>query len=271
MTTALEAALRRQRTVTAAALAVLAALAWAWLLLGAGMGMEIRADLSPFPHRNGAGGMAGMPMAGDALATWSAARLALAFSMWWVMMVAMMLPAAAPVILLYAKAVSGRGAETKPASGSFLAGYLSVWGLFSLLAAELQAALERFAMLAPMSMGSAGQWFSAAVLIAAGLYQLSPLKEACLSRCRNPGAFLSRHYRPGRAGAFRLGLLHGAYCVGCCWLLMALLFVGGVMNLAWIALLTLLVAAEKLLPGGRRVALAAGLAFIAWGAVTALA
>ena len=254
MTTALEAALRRQRTVTAAALAVLAALAWAWLLLGAGMGMEIRADLSPFPHRNGAGGMAGMPMAGDALATWSAARLALAFSMWWVMMVAMMLPAAAPVILLYAKAVSGRGAETKPASGSFLAGYLSVWGLFS-----------------PMSMGSAGQWFSAAVLIAAGLYQLSPLKEACLSRCRNPGAFLSRHYRPGRAGAFRLGLLHGAYCVGCCWLLMALLFVGGVMNLAWIALLTLLVAAEKLLPGGRRVALAAGLAFIAWGAVTALA
>ena len=98
MTTALEAALRRQRTVTAAALAVLAALAWAWLLLGAGMGMEIRADLSPFPHRNGAGGMAGMPMAGDALATWSAARLALAFSMWWVMMVAMMLPAAAPVL-----------------------------------------------------------------------------------------------------------------------------------------------------------------------------
>jgi predicted metal-binding membrane protein len=235
------------------------------------MGMETHADLSPFPHRSGGSGMAGMAMGGDAPAAAPAARVAVAFSMWWVMMVAMMLPAAAPVILLYAKAVSSRGAEDKPATRSFLAGYLAVWGAFSLLAAALQAGLERLALLAPMTMGSGGRWFSAAVLVAAGLYQLSPLKEACLSRCRNPAVFLTRHYRPGRAGAFRLGLLHGAYCVGCCWLLMALLFVGGVMNLAWIALLTLLVAAEKLLPGGRRVAVAAGLAFIGWGAVTALA
>ena len=264
----LEAALRRQRTVTLVALAALAALAWAWLLLGAGMGMDIHADLSPFPHQGAGGGMA---MEREAPAAWPAARIGLAFSMWWVMMVAMMLPAAAPVILLYAKATSGKGTEVRPATGTFLTGYLAIWGLFSLFAAVLQAGLERFAVLAPMTMGSAGKWFSAAVLIAAGLYQLSPIKEACLSRCRNPAAFLSRHYRPGRAGAFRLGVLHGAHCVGCCWLLMALLFVGGVMNLAWIALLTLLVAAEKLLPGGRRVALAAGLGFIAWGAVTALA
>ena len=110
-----------------------------------------------------------------------------------------------------------------------------------------------------------------AVLIAAGVYQLSPLKGACLSQCRNPAQFLSRNYRPGRAGAFSMGVKHGAFCVGCCWLLMALLFVGGVMNLAWIALLTLLVAAEKLLPGGRWIALVTGGMCIVWGAVTAFA
>ena len=119
-------------------------------------------------------------------------------------------------------------------------------------------------------MDASGHWLAAALLIAAGLYQLSPLKEACLRHCRNPAQFLSRHYRPGPTGAFRLGVYHGAYCVGCCWLLMALLFVGGVMNLAWIALLTLLVAAEKLLPGGRWIALVTGAAFIAWGVLLAL-
>jgi len=106
---------------------------------------------------------------------------------------------------------------------------------------------------------------SAAVMIAAGLYQLSPFKNACLGRCRSPAQFLSRHYRPGAAGALRLGLLHGAYCVGCCWLLMALLFVGGVMNLLWVAGLTLLVAAEKLLPRGTLIAHVAGVAMIGWG------
>jgi predicted metal-binding membrane protein len=112
-------------------------------------------------------------------------------------------------------------------------------------------------------------WLSAAILIAAGIYQLSPLKEACLAHCRSPAQFLSRHFRPGPTGAFRLGVIHGAFCLGCCWLLMALLFVGGVMNLAWIALLSLLVAGEKLLPGGRLLALAAGLGFIVWGALIA--
>ncbi|MXP40401.1 DUF2182 domain-containing protein [Altererythrobacter soli] len=265
MTRPLDAVLNRQRAITAIALAVLTALAWAWLLMGAGMGMEARADLQLFPR-----GADGMAMEMGAPAGWSAAKILLAFSMWWVMMVGMMLPAAAPVILLYARVTAG-DAEAQPATGSFLAGYLAVWGLFSLLAAGSQAALEGIGVLEPMTMGSSARWFSAAVLIAAGLYQLSPLKDACLSRCRNPAVFLSRHYRTGRSGAFRLGLLHGAYCVGCCWLLMALLFVGGVMNLAWIALLTLLVAAEKLLPGGRRVAFAAGLVFVAWGTAVALA
>ena len=136
-----------------------------------------------------------------------------------------------------------------------------------MLAAMLQVALVNSGVLSQMTMSAGGKWVSAAILVAAGLYQLSPLKQACLAHCRNPARFLSRHHRPGRSGALRLGVVHGAYCVGCCWLLMALLFVGGVMNLAWIALLTLLVAAEKLLPGGKWIARIAGLALVAWGVV----
>jgi len=273
MSVALEAALRRQRLLTLAALALLVLLAWAWLLFGAGMAMAPHAALEPFPHRAGAAMPMDMPMDGDMAApsAWSFAGLLLAVSMWWVMMVAMMLPAAAPVILLYAKA-SPRGANGAPApTGHFLAGYLAVWALFAVLAAALQLAFQQLGAMTADTMSSTARWFSAAVLIAAGLYQLSPLKEACLAHCRNPAQFLSRHYRPGRAGALRMGVGHGAFCVGCCWLLMALLFVGGVMNLAWIALLTLLVAAEKLLPGGRIVAIVAGFAFLAWGAMSALA
>jgi len=145
-----------------------------------------------------------------------------------------------------------------------------VWGLFSLCAALLQDGLQRLGVLAPMTMDASARWLAAAILVAAGLYQLSPLKGACLAHCRNPAAFLARHYRAGGAGALRMGALHGAFCLGCCWLLMALLFVGGVMNLAWIALLSVLVAGEKLLPGGRRVGQAAGIGFILWGALVAL-
>ena len=264
--TAVEAALRRQRTLTIAALLLLTLLAWAWLLLGAGMGMPPRAALHLLPAVSPRG-MAGM---GIAPAGWGIAELLLAVSMWWVMMMAMMLPAAAPVILLYARAGEAQGAEPS-APGWFVAGYLAVWGLFSLVAAALQDGLQRLGVMAPMTMETSARLLAAAILVTAGLYQLSPFKEACLARCRNPAAFLSRHYRPGRAGALRMGAIHGAFCLGCCWLLMALLFVGGVMNLAWIALLTLLVAGEKLLPGGRRLGQAAGLAFIGWGAWVALA
>lgn len=270
MPSALEATLRRQRALTIAALAVLALLAWAWLLLGAGMGMTPRAALHLFPRPDpGMSGMAGMDMPG-APGDWSPAQLLLAFSMWWVMMVAMMLPAAAPVILLYAQSSVAQGAA-RPATSAFLAGYLAVWGLFSLAAAGLQDALQLSGALAPMTMDSTAKWLSAALLVAAGTYQLSPLKEACLAHCRSPAVFLSRHYRAGPLGALRMGAIHGAFCLGCCWLLMALLFVGGVMNLAWIALLSLLVAGEKLLPGGRLIGLAAGFGFIAWGALVAFA
>src|SRR5205807_1669049 len=121
-----------------------------------------------------------------------------------------------------------------------------VWLCFSVAAAGLHWGLERTGLLSGAMMGSQSKWLSGAVLIAAGLYQLSPPHDVCLAHCRAPADFLSRHWLPGVAGAVRLGALHGAFCVGCCWLLMALLFVGGVMNLAWIAALTLLVVAEKL-------------------------
>jgi predicted metal-binding membrane protein len=269
MTAAVEAALRRQRAVTIAALGLLTLLAWAWLLLGAGMGMAPHAALHlfPAPPSTEMAAMLGMDMP-MASAGWTVAQLLLAISMWWVMMVAMMLPAAAPVILLYARAGAAQDAA-RPATGWFLGGYLAVWGLFSLLTAALQDGLQASGVLAPATMDASAKWLAAAILLATGLYQLSPLKEACLAHCRNPGVFLNRHYRPGRVGALRMGAIHGAFCLGCCWLLMTLLFVGGVMNLAWIALLSVLVAAEKLLPGGRRVGQAAGVLFIAWSAVVA--
>jgi len=226
----------RSRTVTLSGLFMLSLLAWIYLLSGAGM--------EPM------GAMAGM-----------APGWPLVAAMWSAMMVAMMVPSAAPVILLYAT-VHRRSQDSPPATAAFLAGYLACWLGFSLLAAWLQVAAT-----SPMSMALGSQIVSGTLLIAAGLYQLSPLKDACLGRCRSPAQFLARHYRPGPTGAVRLGLLHGAYCLGCCWLLMALLFVVGVMNIAWVAALTLLVAAEKLLPGGQWIARIAGAGLIAWGAL----
>jgi predicted metal-binding membrane protein len=197
------------------------------------------------------------PMGGMAMAP----RFPLVAAMWWTMMVAMMVPSAAPAILLYAR-VHRHSQSTPPPTAAFLAGYLACWLAFSAGAAWLQ-----IAAMSPMADALGSRAASGGLLIAAGLYQLSPFKDACLSNCRAPTDFLTRHYRPGAAGAWRLGLIHGAYCLGCCWLLMALLFVVGVMNLAWVAALTLLVAAEKLLPGGQWIARIAGVAMIGWGAV----
>ena len=221
----------RGRAVTLAALGLLAALAWAYLLSGAAM---------------------------------TSSTLPAAIAMWFVMMVAMMIPAAAPTILLFAR-VHRHSSPSAPPTSAFLAGYLACWLGFSIVAAMLQAALQHGGQMVPMLGMLRSPAAGAAVLIAAGLYQWTPAKDACLAECRSPGGFLARHFRPGAAGAFRLGLIHGAYCVGCCWLLMALLFVAGVMNLALIAALTMLVAAEKLLPYGRMLARFGGALLIVAG------
>lgn len=270
MASTVESLLARHRAVSIAMLLVLTIMAWAWLATGAGTGMAPGLVPPVLVPPETVDTMAGMDMpAMEPQAQWSAGRFALTFSMWWVMMVAMMLPSAAPVMLLHVRAATAVGAP--PATGSFLSGYLLVWGLFSAAAAELQMLLEQAGVVAGMDMASASRPFSAALLIAAGLYQLSPFKDFCLRRCRNPAQFLTRHYDPGSLGALRMGMIHGAFCAGCCWLLMALLFVGGVMNLAWISFLTFLVAAEKLLPGGRRISVAGGVLCLAWGGWVALA
>jgi predicted metal-binding membrane protein len=216
--------------------------------------------------------MSGMTMTPDA---WAPGVWALMIAMWWIMMIAMMTPSAAPTILLYAHVhrralAQGRIQEKLAPTAAFGAGYLSVWLAFAVAATALHWALERAGLVSAMMMGSQSRWLSGTVLIAAGFYQLSPLKHACLSHCRAPASFLARHWRPHASGAFRLGTLHGAYCVGCCWMLMALLFVGGVMNLVWIAALAVLVLIEKALPAGQWLGRGTGVALIAWGVATLL-
>lgn len=191
-------------------------------------------------------------------------NLAALLVMWLLMMVAMMLPSASPAILLYSRVKQGAGGGAVADTGVFVAGYLVVWLIFSLAAALAQMLLIDGA---PVLNSDPAQ---GALLIAAGVYQLSPLKWACLSQCRSPAQFLRLHWRGGRRGAVMLGIRHGAYCLGCCWMLMLLLFVGGIMNLLWIAALTLLVTAEKLLPQGRLVARVSAVVLLAAGAARLL-
>jgi len=203
-----------------------------------------------------------------ATAPWKAIEFGFVFAMWAVMMVGMMMPSAAPMILMYARA--GRHGKTvgKPlaATGWFAAGYVLAWIGFSLAATVVQWAIERAALL-DSQMETGSKILGGAVLIAAGIYQWSPLKDVCLVQCQTPLQFLIRHggFRSDVPGCLLLGLRHGVYCVGCCWALMALLFVVGVMNVLWIALLSMLVLFEKWAPFGRWVARSAGVVCVAWG------
>jgi predicted metal-binding membrane protein len=238
----LEAVLKRDRLIVVGGLAVVVLMA-AWYTV-AGIGMT----MSAVTMTRMAIDMPGMMMAKT---EWSLSYAVLVFLMWWVMMVAMMVPSAAPAILIYAGAARKRKDADHPlaATFSFLAGYLVTWALFSVLATCLQWGLERIDVVTGM-MEIASPRMAGLVLIAAGLYQLTPLKTACLKHCQHPVFFLMHHWKSGTSGAFRMGLEHGGYCLGCCWFLMALLFVGGIMNLLWIAGLAILVGIEKL-AGGR--------------------
>ena len=255
----LEAMLRRDRLALAAGLVVVLALAWGWLLAGAGMEMSAL-DMTA---------MAGMDGWLMQPAVWTPSYALLIFSMWWVMMVAMMLPSAAPMLLLFNRINRKDKAAAAPLGSSalFAAGYVLAWGGFSAVATVLQWALEEARVLSPM-MEATNRWLGAGILVAAGLWQLTPLKTMCLSHCRTPLSFLIGYWRAGplgSLGALRMGLEHGAFCLGCCWLLMALLFFGGVMNLYWIVGLAVYVLLEKTLPMGHWVARAAGIALVTWG------
>jgi predicted metal-binding membrane protein len=277
---AFERLLKRDRVITLAGLTALCALAWLYIVTGAGLGMSAweMTTLALFPHQHARDVMPSMPgMDMGATApmwmAWGFATWALMIAMWWIMMIAMMTPSATPTILLYARVhrhalVQGQIQDKLAPTGAFAAGYLLVWLGFAATAATLHWALERAGLVSAMMMGSQSRLLSGAVLITAGLYQLSPLKNICLAHCRTPTSFLSRHWRPRALGALRLGAMHGGYCVGCCWLLMALLFVGGVMNLTWIAALAILVLIEKVLPPGQWVGRGVGIALIVWGVAT---
>jgi predicted metal-binding membrane protein len=200
---------------------------------------------------------------GGAGGQWTSQYWLIMAVMWWVMMIAMMVPSATPVILLYARVFrhnqrgEDAGAALAPTS-VFLLGYLLAWLFFSVGATGLQWALEKLGLVHGMMMWSNSRLLSALFLLAAGAYQLSPLKYVCLNHCRSPVAWLTAHWRAGRGGALRMGLSHGLYCVGCCWFLMLLLFVGGIMNLVWIAGLAIFVLLEKQLPRGIWVARVSG-------------
>jgi predicted metal-binding membrane protein len=200
---------------------------------------------------------------------WTATEFGLGLAMWVVMMVAMMVPTAAPMTLMYAAVARKAAAQHNPLAPTFVfvTGYIAMWTAFSLVATIAQLFLEKAALLSPM-MVSRSAMFGAALLIAAGIYQFTPLKNACLRNCRTPAHFLSRYWRTGNLGAFRMGLRLGVYCVGCCWILMGLLFVGGVMNLLWIAAIAIFVLLEKTIPFGEVSGRVAGAAMILVGAVS---
>jgi predicted metal-binding membrane protein len=248
---AIEAVLKRDRTVVVTGLALITTLAWAYMFRVA---WDMRAmDM-------------GMEMAVPGIQPWGTAESLLVFVMWAVMMVAMMTPSASPMILTYSRVSRQRQDVARPlvATAAFVLGYLIVWTGFSAVATLAQAALHSAALLSPM-MVSTSPVLGGVLLVAAGVFQFTPLKHACLAHCRSPLGFFMTDWREGLRGALAMGLRHGTHCVGCCWLLMTLLFVAGVMNLLWIAAIAAVVLVEKVAPAGHWVSRAIGVLVIAWG------
>jgi predicted metal-binding membrane protein len=252
----METILKRDRYIVLAALTAIALLAWSYMVY----------EASAMYH-TGVCHCAGMKMSGPDTEPWSTATLLPLFIMWAEMMVAMMIPSAAPMILTFAMVQRKRREQERPfvPTGMFLLGYLMVWTGFSAVAAFAQWILHARALLSPM-MVSTSPVLGGVLLIVAGLFQWTPFKNVCLTHCRSPLSFLMTDWREGRWGALVMGLKHGAFCTGCCWFLMALLFVAGVMNVWWIAILTVFVLLEKVAPQGLSVGKVAGVFLAGWGA-----
>ena len=248
--TTLESLIKRDRLWVLASVLGATALAWLYLLSMA-TGMEAM----------------GNAMLSARVVPWTSADFALMFMMWAIMMVGMMLPSATPMILLYTTVNRRRRSQGQAVTPSviFAAGYLATWSAFSLVATLLQWLLHRAGLLSPM-MTTTSALLGGTTLVAAGIYQWTPLKTSCLRHCQSPLHFISTHWRAGTSGAFRMGWTHGRYCLGCCWILMCLLFVGGVMNLLWIAGLAVFVLIEKVWPyrWGPRLS---GAGLVLWGAL----
>ena len=243
---ALERLLARDRVIVGTGLVLMALLGWAYLI-GVDYGPWFSLMAMPMRH------------------AWQAEDFLLTLLMWAVMMVAMMTPTVAPVVLLVAM-VERRGGKAAPVAMAWLAlgGYFAVWMAGSAVATMLQWSLHEAGLMAS-AMGGLRLSIAGVTLVAVGLYQFLPSKAACLRLCRSPVETLAQYWKPGAAGAFRLGLRHGFYCLGCCWALMLVLFVSGIMNLIWIAILSALVLAEKLLPRGLLLGRVAGIGLAVWG------
>ncbi len=252
---ALAAVVKRDRLVIGVGIALIAGIAW-WYTVYEARRMDA----------TGVCACLGMKMGGPELGAWTAASLVPLFGMWAVMMVAMMLPSAAPMILTFAAVARNRRRAARPyvPVAVFAAGYVVIWCVFSIAAAVGQWILHREALLSPM-MASSSAIFGGVLLLAAGVFQFTPLKRSCLTHCRAPLEFIMTRWREGWRGAFGMGVEHGAFCAGCCWALMALLFVLGVMNILWIAALTVLVALEKMLPRAKWLSTATGVLLACWG------
>ncbi|WP_170758577.1 DUF2182 domain-containing protein [Ruegeria lacuscaerulensis] len=238
-------ALRRDKSIVLfCVLLIILGASW-YTVAGTGMNMSA-IDMTHMA------GPVGEPMQMGDEVNWTLPYTILIFLMWWVMMIAMMTPSAAPTVLLFTaiKRMGPDRTRTSRLSLYFLTGYLVAWAAFSVVATGTQWGFEHVGLSDGPMMTIDSKAFAGCVLVAAGLYQLSSLKSACLRHCRSPAQFLADHNRPGAYGAFRTGALHGAFCLGCCWALMLLLFVGGIMNLYWIVGIAVYVALEKLMPRG---------------------
>jgi predicted metal-binding membrane protein len=237
------------RVAIVAALAGITAISWAytWSQVSAMTGIEELAMPTEF-------------------GPWSVSDVALNVAIWWIMMVGMMVPSAGPMVLIFAAVNRGKRARGQPfvPVAVFAAGYLAAWGVFGLAATFAEWGLEQAAAISPETQ-RVGPALAACIVIAAGIYQLTPLKYSCLAKCRSPLDFVLNHWRNGAAGAMRMGLEHGFYCLGCCWVLMALLFAVGIMNLLWMAALTAFVLVEKLFPAGQWAARIGGVSLLAFG------
>ncbi len=246
---------RNDRWAVLSSLAGVTALAWAYLFWSATRMVG-----------------SSQPMEMAQIHSWGPVEFVAVFLMWAIMMIGMMVPTAAPMTMIYAavaRKAARDGAMVAP-TVTFVAGYIAMWALFSVVATLAQWGLDRAALLSPMLVTTSPK-IGAGLLVAAGIYQLTPAKTACLKHCRSPAYFISQHWRAGTVGAFRMGLVHGAFCLGCCWLLMGLLFVGGVMNLLWIAAIAIFVLLEKVIPRAPMVGKLAGGAMILTGMALLLA
>jgi predicted metal-binding membrane protein len=246
--------LRRERLIVCSCIAAMVVLSWLYLI-----------------HLKTAMDMSGMNMPGMVMLDtqpWGVTDVLLLLVMWAVMMVAMMLPSATPMILTFLTVNQSRSASNRPfvPVSIFVFGYFTIWTAYSAAATLAEWGLHQATLLST-TMTATSSALNGVLLIAAGIFQLTPLKRACLKHCRSPLSFLMSEWREGAAGAFAMGVQHGAYCLGCCWILMALLFVAGVMNLFWVAMIALLVMAEKILPKGEVLGQLAGIALLAAGVV----